>query len=390
MPDLVLLSVIAIVLLALVFDFTNGFHDAANSIATVVSTRVLAPRMAVIWAATFNFAAFFVFHTKVANTVGKTVDPAVVSEAVVFAGLVGAISWNLLTWWLGLPTSSSHAIIGGFAGAGVAKAGFSVLNAASLQKTILFIFLSPLFGMALGFLLMLANLWLFRRSTPAKVDGLFRRLQLVSAAAFSLGHGGNDAQKTMGIISALLVGAGYLKLEADGSLPMPLWVVFAAYTAISLGTLSGGWRIVKTLGQRITALKPVGGFSAETAAACSLYLATFLGIPVSTTHTITGAIVGVGSTRRLSAVRWGVAGRIVWAWLLTMPAAAVMAAVTYAITVSRVAVAALILAAVFVAVVLAIRRNRRDVETVTPAAATEPAEQTAPTRSGAGSTGGGA
>jgi PiT family inorganic phosphate transporter len=387
MPDLVLLSVVAIVLLALVFDFTNGFHDAANSIATVVSTRVLTPRMAVIWAASFNFLAFFVFHTKVANTVGKTVDPAVVSEAVVFAGLVGAISWNLLTWWLGLPTSSSHAIIGGFAGAGVAKAGFSVLNAASLEKTILFIFLSPLLGMALGFLLMLANMWLFQRATPARVDGLFRRLQLVSAAAFSLGHGGNDAQKTMGIISALLVGAGYLKLEADNSLPMPLWVVFAAYTAISLGTLSGGWRIVKTLGQRITALKPVGGFSAETAAACSLYLATFLGVPVSTTHTITGAIVGVGSTRRLSAVRWGVAGRIVWAWILTIPAAAVMAAVTYAITVSRFAVAALVLAAVFVAVVLAIRRNRRDIETVTPAAATE---QTAPTRSGAGSPGGGA
>ena len=387
MPDLALLSVIAIVLLALVFDFTNGFHDAANSIATVVSTRVLTPRMAVIWAATFNFVAFFVFHTKVANTVGKTVDPAVVSEAVVFAGLVGAISWNLLTWWLGLPTSSSHAIIGGFAGAGVAKAGFSVLNAASLEKTILFIFLSPLLGMALGFLLMLANMWLFQRATPARVDGLFRRLQLVSAAAFSLGHGGNDAQKTMGIISALLVGAGYLKLEADNSLPMPLWVVFAAYTAISLGTLSGGWRIVKTLGQRITALKPVGGFSAETAAACSLYLATFLGVPVSTTHTITGAIVGVGSTRRLSAVRWGVAGRIVWAWILTIPAAAVMAAVTYAITVSRFAVAALVLAAVFVAVVLAIRRNRRDIETVEPAAATE---QTAPTRSGAGSPGGGA
>ena len=387
MPDLVLLSVVAIVLLALVFDFTNGFHDAANSNATVVSTRVLTPRMAVIWAASFNFLAFFVFHTKVANTVGKTVDPAVVSEAVVFAGLVGAISWNLLTWWLGLPTSSSHAIIGGFAGAGVAKAGFSVLNAASLEKTILFIFLSPLLGMALGFLLMLANMWLFQRATPARVDGLFRRLQLVSAAAFSLGHGGNDAQKTMGIISALLVGAGYLKLEADNSLPMPLWVVFAAYTAISLGTLSGGWRIVKTLGQRITALKPVGGFSAETAAACSLYLATFLGVPVSTTHTITGAIVGVGSTRRLSAVRWGVAGRIVWAWILTIPAAAVMAAVTYAITVSRFAVAALVLAAVFVAVVLAIRRNRRDIETVEPAAATE---QTAPTRSGAVSPGGGA
>ena len=387
MPDLVLLSVVAIVLLALVFDFTNGFHDAANSIATVVSTRVLTPRMAVIWAAFFNFAAYFVFHTAVANTVGKTVDSEVVSEAVVFAGLVGAISWNLTTWWLGLPTSSSHAIIGGFAGAGVAKAGFSVLNAASLEKTILFIAVSPLLGMVLGFILMLANLWLFRRATPARVDSLFRRLQLVSAAAFSLGHGGNDAQKTMGIISALLVGAGYLHLEADGDLPVPPWVVIAAYTAISLGTLSGGWRIVKTLGQRITALKPVGGFSAETAAACSLYLATFLGIPVSTTHTITGAIVGVGSTRRLSAVRWGVAGRIVWAWVLTIPAAATVAAVTYAITVSAFAVAALVLATLFVVLVLAIRINRRDIATVEPAAATEPAEQAAPTRSGAGSPG---
>ena len=329
MPDLVLLSVIAIVLLALVFDFTNGFHDAANSIATVVSTRVLTPRMAVIWAAFFNFAAFFVFHTAVASTVGKTVDPDVVSEAVIFAGLVGAISWNFLTWWLGLPTSASHALIGGFAGAGIAKAGFGVLNTASLEKTALFIVLSPLFGMVLGFLLMLVNLWLFRRSTPARVDSLFRRLQLVSAAAFSLGHGGNDAQKTMGIIAALLVGSGHLQLQANGDLPVPNWVVISAYSAIALGTLSGGWRIVKTLGQRITALKPVGGFSAETAAACSLYLATFLGIPVSTTHTITGAIVGVGATRRLSAVRWGVAGRIVWAWVLTIPIAAAVAAVSY-------------------------------------------------------------
>jgi inorganic phosphate transporter, PiT family len=387
MPDLALLSVIAIVMMALVFDYTNGFHDAANSIATVVSTRVLTPRIAVLWAAFFNFAAYFVFHTEVANTVGKTVDSNVVSEAVIFAGLVGAISWNLTTWWLGLPTSSSHALIGGFAGAGIAKAGLGVLNTASLEKTALFIVLSPLFGMALGFLLMLANLWLFRRSTPAKVDGLFRRLQLVSAAAFSLGHGGNDAQKTMGIISALLVGSGHLQLEANGDLPVPNWVVIAAYSAIALGTLSGGWRIVKTLGQRITALKPVGGFSAETAAACSLYLATFLGIPVSTTHTITGAIVGVGATRRLSAVRWGVAGRIVWAWILTMPAAAAMAAVTYTITVSKLAVAALILVAVFVAVVLATRRNRRDVEDVEPAAATEPAEQSAPTRSGPASGG---
>jgi PiT family inorganic phosphate transporter len=387
MPDLALLSVIAIVMLALVFDFTNGFHDAANSIATVVSTRVLTPRLAVLWAAFFNFIAFLVFQTAVANTVGKTVDPDVVSEAVIFAGLVGAVAWNFLTWWLGLPTSSSHALIGGFAGAGIAKAGFGALDLASLEKTILFIPLSPLFGLSLGFLLMLASLWIFRRSSPARVDGLFRRLQLLSAAAFSLGHGGNDAQKTMGIIAALLVGAGYLELQPNGDLPVPLWVVLSAHAAIALGTLSGGWRIVKTLGQRITALKPVGGFSAETAAACSLYLATFLGVPVSTTHTITGAIIGVGATRRLSAVRWGVAGRIVWAWILTMPAAATMAAATYAITVSRLAVAALILAAVFVAVVLAIRRNRRDVEPAEPAAATE---QTAPTRSGAGSPGGGA
>ena len=312
-----------------------------------------------------------------ANTVGKTVDSDVVSEAVIFAGLVGAIGWNFLTWWLGLPTSSSHALIGGFAGAGVAKAGFSVLDAASLEKTILFIFLSPLLGLVLGFMLMLANMWLFRRATPAKVDGLFRRLQLVSAAAFSLGHGGNDAQKTMGIISALLVGAGYLQLEPNGDLPVPPWVVISAYGAISLGTLSGGWRIVKTLGQRITALKPVGGFSAETAAASALYLATFLGIPVSTTQTITGAIVGVGATRRLSAVRWGVAGRIVWAWVLTIPAAATIAAVTYAVTVSPFAVAALVLAvaAVAAALVVAGRRTaRRAPEPAQPSEASEPVE----------------
>jgi inorganic phosphate transporter, PiT family len=366
MPDLALVSIIAIVVLALVFDFTNGFHDAANSIATVVSTRVLTPRAAVIWAALFNFVAFLVFQTHVANTVGKTVNPDVVSEAVIFAGLIGAIGWNLTTWWLGLPTSSSHALIGGFAGAGVAKAGFGVLDAESLEKTILFIPLSPLLGLLLGFLLMLISLWVFRRAAPARVDRLFRRLQLLSAAAFSLGHGGNDAQKTMGIISALLVGSGYLTIQEDGDLPVPLWIVLSAHAAIALGTLAGGWRIVKTLGQRITALKPVGGFSAETAAASSLYLATALGIPVSTTQTITGAIVGVGATRRLSAVRWGVAGRIVWAWVLTIPAAGLIAAVVYGITVSRFAVAALVLAAVFVAVVLAIRRNRRDVETVEP------------------------
>jgi inorganic phosphate transporter, PiT family len=329
MPDVELLIVVAIVGLALLFDFTNGFHDAANSIATVVSTRVLTPRVAVAWAALFNFVAFLVFQTKVANTVGKTVDPAIVSEAVIFAGLLGAIIWNLTTWWLGLPTSSSHALIGGFAGAGVVKGGWAVLNADSMRKTLLFIVVSPLFGMVLAFLLMVAGLWLFRRSAPQRVDSLFRRLQLVSAAAFSLGHGGNDAQKTMGIISALLVGSGYLRLKQDGDLPVPLWIVLAAHAAIALGTLSGGWRIVRTLGAKITALKPIGGFSAETAAATSIYLATFLGVPVSTTHTITGAVVGAGATRRLSAVRWGVAGRIVWAWILTIPAAGLVAALAY-------------------------------------------------------------
>jgi PiT family inorganic phosphate transporter len=359
MPDITIVTIVAVVVLALVFDFTNGFHDAANSIATVVSTRVLTPRAAVVWAAIFNFIAFVVFQTHVANTVGKIVDPDVVSEAVIFAGLVGAIAWNLTTWWLGLPTSSSHSLIGGFAGAGIAKAGFGVLDASSLQKTILFIPLSPLLGLVLGFLLMLASLWIFRRVSPARVDRLFRRLQLLSAAAFSLGHGGNDAQKTMGIVSALLVGSGYLQLKSNGDLPVPLWIVLAAHAAIALGTLAGGWRIVKTLGQRITALKPVGGFSAETAAATSLYLATYLGIPVSTTHTITGAVVGVGATRRLSAVRWGVAGRIVWAWVLTIPAAGLIAAVVYGITVSRFAVVALALAAGTVAAaLLAARRNR--------------------------------
>jgi PiT family inorganic phosphate transporter len=373
MPDPALLAIIATVALALVFDYTNGFHDAANSIATVVSTRVLTPRVAVIWAATFNFVAFLVFHTEVANTVGKTVDPTVVSEAVIFAGLVGAIAWNFLTWWLGLPTSSSHALIGGFAGAGIAKAGFSSLDASSLEKTILFIPLSPLIGMALGFGLMLGSLWLFQRSRPAKVDGLFRKLQLLSAAAFSLGHGGNDAQKTMGIIAALLVGSGYLQLDPNGDLPIPLWIVLSAHAAIALGTLSGGWRIVKTLGHRITALKPVGGFAAETAAAISLYVATGLGVPVSTTHTITGAIVGVGSTRRLSAVRWGVAGRIVWAWVLTIPAAGVVAGITYIITVSRFAPVIAVLSAVaLVVVVVARRRTAERPPPAVPATADQP------------------
>ena len=375
MPDLALLSVIAIVLLALVFDFTNGFHDAANSIATVVSTRVLTPRMAVIWAATFNFVAFFVFHTKVANTVGKTVDPAVVSEAVVFAGLVGAIAWNLFTWWLGLPTSSSHALIGGFAGAGVAKAGFSVLNAASLEKTILFI-------VAVAAVRAGPRV----RCSCWPTCGCSGSPPRPGSTACSAASSSSRRPPSASATAATTPRRPWASSAPCWSAPATSssrrtatcrsrsWVVFAAYTAISLGTLSGGWRIVKTLGQRITALKPVGGFSAETAAACSLYLATFLGVPVSTTHTITGAIVGVGATRRLSAVRWGVAGRIVWAWVLTIPAAAIIAAVTYAITVSKFAVAALILVAVFVAVVLAIRRNRRDIETVEPAEPAEPVE----------------
>ncbi|MCA1833227.1 MAG: anion permease [Actinomycetota bacterium] len=328
-----LASVIFIIGLAVFFDYTNGFHDAANSIATIVSTRVLKPRVAVVWAAFFNFVAFLIFKTHVANTVGKTVDPAVVSEAVVFAGLIGAIAWNLMTWWLGLPTSSSHALIGGFAGAGLAKAGSHVINADSIKKVAVFIVVSPLFGLLLGFMFMLILLWAFRRASPGRVDGWFRKLQLLSAAAFSLGHGGNDAQKTMGIISALLVGAGYLHVKPSGDLPIPLWIVLTAQAAIAAGTLSGGWRIVKTLGQRITKLKPPGGFSAETAAAGSLFFATHFGIPVSTTHTITGAIVGVGSTGRLSAVRWGVAGRIVWAWIITIPAAALIAAISYKVTV---------------------------------------------------------
>src|ERR671931_891638 len=356
MPDATQAAVIAIVCLAVLFDFSNGFHDAANSIATVVSTRVLNPRLAVIWAAFFNFVAFLVFKTHVANTIGTIIEPSVVSEAVVFAGLVGAIAWNLTTWWLGLPTSSSHALIGGFVGAGVAKAGWSVVNTQSLQRTVLFIFVSPLAGLAVAFALMIALMWIFRDSTPRRVDRLFRRLQLVSAAAFSLGHGGNDAQKTMGIISVLLVGAGYLHLNADGSLPVPLWVVLLAQAAIALGTLSGGWRIVKTLGQRITALKPIGGFSAETAAASSIYVATFLGIPVSTTHTITGAVVGAGSTRRLSAVRWGVAGRIVWAWVATIPAAGLVAATTYWLATAHHLLLLLVAAPVVAAVVTLGRR----------------------------------
>ena len=327
--DTNLLAVATLVVVALIFDYINGFHDAANSIATVVSTRVLTPGKAVIWAAFFNFVAAFTFGTAVAKTVGAgLVDINVVTFAVIFAGLTGAIIWDLITWYYGLPTSSSHALIGGYAGAAVVKAGWGAIIASGWTKTLIFIVLAPLIGMGLGFVLMVAILWTFSRTSPGRVDHWFRRLQLLSAAAYSLGHGGNDAQKTMGIIAGALVAGGYLDL-VDGHLPIPFWVIMAAHAAIALGTLSGGWRIIHTMGSRITKLQPVGGFAAETAGAISLFTATHLGVPVSTTHTITGAIIGVGSIKRLSAVRWGVAGRIIWAWILTIPAAALIAGVTY-------------------------------------------------------------
>ncbi|HWN85572.1 MAG TPA: inorganic phosphate transporter [Vicinamibacterales bacterium] len=324
-----LLAILLLIAVALVFDYINGFHDAANSIATVVSTRVLTPAKAVIWAAFFNFIAALAFGTAVAQTVGAgMVDLRVVTFTVIFAGLTGAIIWDLITWYWGLPTSSSHALFGGYAGAAVAKAGFSAVIVSGWTKTLIFIVVAPIIGMSVGWLLMVASLWVFRSASPRRVDGFFRRMQLVSAACFSLMHGANDAQKTMGIISGALVTGGYLKL-VDGHMPIPWWVILLAYTAIGLGTLSGGWRIIKTMGTKITKLQPIGGFSAETGAALAIYIATLLGVGISTTHTITGAIVGVGSTRRLSAVRWGIAGQIVWAWLLTIPASAVIGALTY-------------------------------------------------------------
>ncbi len=316
-----------LVALAITFDFMNGFHDAANSIATVVSTGVLRPTQAVVFAAFFNFIAIFIFHLSVAATVGKgIVQPGVVDTHVVFGALMGAITWNLVTWYYGIPSSSSHALIGGIVGAVIAKSGVGQLIAAGILKTVVFIFVSPLLGYLLGSLMMVGVAWLFRRTRPGRVDKWFRRLQLVSAGAYSLGHGGNDAQKTIGIIWMLLIATGYT--AASDAAP-PLWVIVSCYVAIACGTMFGGWRIVKTMGQKITKLKPVGGFCAETGGALTLFIATGLGIPVSTTHTITGAIVGVGSTQRASAVRWGVAGNIVWAWVLTIPASALVAAVGY-------------------------------------------------------------
>ena len=318
--------VTALVLVALTFDFMNGFHDAANSIATVVSTRVLKPYQAVMMAAFFNFAALFVFQLKVATTVGQgIVDQGIVDHFVVFGALAGAIAWNFITWVYGIPSSSSHALIGGLVGATVAKAGTWALVPAGILKSCAFILIAPLTGMLFGALLMLAVSWLFVRSSPSRVDRWFRRLQLVSASLYSLGHGGNDAQKTAGIIWMLLIAAGYL----GAGDPIPMWVVVACYVTIALGTAFGGWRIVKTMGQRITKLKPVGGFCAETGGAAMLFIASGFGIPVSTTHTITGAIVGVGSSQSVSAVRWGVAGNIVWAWVLTIPCSAFIAALAW-------------------------------------------------------------
>jgi PiT family inorganic phosphate transporter len=317
----------AIIALALIFDHINGFHDAANSIATVVSTRVLSPRMAVIRAAFFNFVAFLCFGLHVAKTIGKgTIEVEYVTLSVITAALIGAIVWNLFTWWFGLPSSSSHALVGGLAGAALAHAGPKALVPAGLVKITIFIFVAPLMGMLLGFLFMVATYWIFRGFSPSRVSHWFRRLQLVSAAAYSLGHGGNDAQKTMGIIFVVLIAAGKLPKETPEP---PMWIVIACHTAMGLGTLMGGWRIVKTMGQRICKLQPVHGFAAESAGALTLYGATWLGIPVSTTHTITGAIVGVGSTRGIHAVKWGIATRVVWAWVLTIPAAALVSAASW-------------------------------------------------------------
>ena len=322
--SLIIISFVVIV--ALAFDFINGFHDAANSVATVVSTRVLSPRTAVVWAAFFNFAALFVFNLKVATTIGKgIVDPAVMTIGVVFSGLMGAIIWDLLTWWWGLPSSSSHALVGGFVGAAVTKAGFGSLISAGLIKICVFIIVSPLVGMAIGYLVMtLINLF-FQSAAPSRIDKHFRRLQLFSASLYSLGHGGNDAQKTMGIISVLLFSSGYL----GGKFYVPIWVIVTCHLAIAMGTMFGGWRIVKTMGMKVTKLQPVGGFAAETAAATTLFMATFGGIPVSTTHTITGSIMGVGATRRLTAVRWGIVNSIILAWIFTIPASALVAGAFY-------------------------------------------------------------
>ena len=321
-----LLLIIPVIAFALIFDFLNGFHDSANSIATVVSTRVLSPRFAVMWAAFFNFIAFLFFGLHVANTIGKgIIDIAIIDKTIIFGTLVGACGWNIITWLFGLPTSSSHALIGGLVGSALVKAGTGALVWNGIIKTVVFIFVSPILGFFLGLAFGVAVYWIFSRSSPTRVDHVFRKGQLVSAALYSLGHGGNDAQKTMGIIASLLFSAGYL----GPTFHIPLWIVLTCHAAIALGTMFGGWRIVKTMGQKVSKLKPVDGFCAESGAAATLFMSSAFGIPVSTTHTITGAIMGVGSLKRLSAVKWGVAGQIVWAWVLTIPCSAAISALTY-------------------------------------------------------------
>jgi PiT family inorganic phosphate transporter len=323
------LAIVLLIILALAFDFLNGFHDSANSIATVVSTRVLTPKRAVIWAASFNFIAFFFFGLHVANTIGKgIIDITIVDQGIIFGTLVGACGWNIITWYLGLPTSSSHALVGGMIGAALVKCGTKALMWEGIIKTVSFIFISPIVGLILGMTIATITYRIFAKSTPAKVEKLFKRGQLLSAALYSMGHGGNDAQKTMGIITSLLFSAGLL----GKTFHVPNWVVFACYTAISIGTMFGGWRIVKTMGQKVAKLRPVDGFCAETGAAMTLFASTAMGIPVSTTHTITGSIMGVGAMKRMSAVHWGMAGNIVWAWVITIPAAAAISAAAYALS----------------------------------------------------------
>jgi inorganic phosphate transporter, PiT family len=322
------LWILSIIVLALAFDFINGFHDSANSIATIVSTRVLSPRQAVLWAAFFNFVAFLFFGLHVAGTIGKgIIDKSIVDSYLIFSTLIGACAWDLLTWYVGLPTSSSHALMGGLIGAALVKAGTGALVWAGIIKTVIFIFISPLLGLLLGLLFGTAGYWIFRKKSPSQVDHVFRKGQLFSAALYSLGHGGNDAQKTMGIISVLLFSTGVL----GATFYVPFWVVISCHGAIAMGTMFGGWRIVKTMGQKVAKLKPFDGFCAESAAAASLFFASSLGVPVSTTHTITGSIMGVGTLKRLTAVRWGVAGKIVWAWIFTIPCAALISALTYVI-----------------------------------------------------------
>lgn len=316
---------IVVIALAIIFDFINGFHDAANSIATIVSTKVLSPLTAVIWAAFFNFIAYFIFPLHVADTIAKTVDATAISLTVVGAGLTAAIAWNLLTWWLGIPSSSSHTLIGGFAGAAVAHAGFDVVRYSKVMPTVYFIVLAPLIGMIMSYTISIITMHLCKRANPSKVDKIFRRLQLVSAAAYSLGHGGNDAQKVMGIIGAALIASNVI----PGMEALPMWVPLSCHAAISFGTMFGGWKIVKTMGQKVTKLSPFEGFSAESAGAITLFSTSALGIPVSTTHTITGAIMGAGITKRISAVRWGVTINIIWAWVLTIPISAFLAALIY-------------------------------------------------------------